>query len=707
MPSSAVLHALEIEGFRGFRDRVRFELDASAVLLSGPNGTGKTSFFDAIQWLLLGELRRLVPFRARKNSEHIVNTYHVPEPAFVAGTFRRGPEALTAIRRGNWETSTLEVRIENDRAFGTEATDRLRQFLCRGSDVPMEVLLQNAGILQQDVMRHVLEAHPSQRHEYISALLGLGSLEGLHSAAAEAAKDLKQRARSAQAELDNATRTATAQAQRVQAVMDAAVEDAAVEAARGALREELDRLGTVAPVAVQSSDSLTALSAEIRILREFIASTESVQEDLAGLASLPGMEELDGSRVEQEVRLSAIADAIGDASERLRGAENALRSAEKRAAEFDRLAALAVALLTEVCPVCEQPIDPEHVAERLRNRAADASELEVMRNGLAARQQDVERLRQEQDAAEQSLSKIVASIARRRHLEGLRAELDATFLRLKSSSRALVVRLEDVDEVQAVNWPEARATLMSVAGQIEHVQNLERSAGDVATIERLDAELAASRASQARLEARVLEVTTRARDVDKLAKLIAEARAAVTERRFQAIQPLVEDIYSRLDPHPTFKVLEFDHTMYRAKPTSSAVVRDSLEDIDAEPLLVFSSSQANIVALSYFLAVGLAAVQRRLPFVMLDDPLQSMDDVNVLGFADLCRYVRRDRQVFISTHDRRFASLLERKLASRGDDQSTELVEFWGWDRSGPSFTQRTVSAVNREDVPFPLVRSL
>ncbi len=280
MPSRTVLHALEIEGFRGFRDRVRFELDASAVLLSGPNGTGKTSFFDAIQWLLLGELQRLVPFRARKNSEHIVNTYHVPEPAFVAGTFRRGPEAVTAIRRGNWETSTLEVRMENWRAFGTEATETLREFLCRGSDVPMEVLLQNAGMLQQDVMRHVLEAHPSQRHEYISALLGLGSLEGLHSAAGEAAKDLKQRARIAQAELDDAVKTATVQAQRVQAVMDATVEDAAVEAARGALREELDRLGAVAPVAVQNSDSLTTLSAEIRIIRDFIASTESVQEGL-------------------------------------------------------------------------------------------------------------------------------------------------------------------------------------------------------------------------------------------------------------------------------------------------------------------------------------------------------------------------------------------------------------------------------------------
>ena len=140
--------------------------------------------------------------------------------------------------------------------------------------------------------------------------------------------------------------------------------------------------------------------------------------------------------------------------------------------------------------------------------------------------------------------------------------------------------------------------------------------------------------------------------------------------------------------------------MYRAKPTTSAIVRDSDAEVDAEPLLVFSSSQANIVALLYFLAVGLAAVRKRLPFVMLDDPLQSMDDVNVLGFADLCRYIRRDRQVFVSTHDRRFASLLERKLAIRGEGGDTDVVEFWGWDRSGPAFSRKQSTHSRR--IRFP-----
>jgi hypothetical protein len=69
-----------------------------------------------------------------------------------------------------------------------------------------------------------------------------------------------------------------------------------------------------------------------------------------------------------------------------------------------------------------------------------------------------------------------------------------------------------------------------------------------------------------------------------------------------------------------------------------------------------------------------------------------MDDVNVLGFADLCRHVRRERQLFVSTHERRFALLLERKLAPRDPADRTIALEFVGWDRSGPALKPRDVA---------------
>ena len=123
------------------------------------------------------------------------------------------------------------------------------------------------------------------------------------------------------------------------------------------------------------------------------------------------------------------------------------------------------------------------------------------------------------------------------------------------------------------------------------------------------------------------------------------------------------------------------------------VVKDEQADVTADPLLVFSSSQANVAALSYFLALGWAAGDGGLPFLMLDDPLQSMDDVNALGFADLCRHVRRQRQLIVSTHDRRLAALLARKLAPRSERDRTKLIEFATWTSEGPQFEERWVES--------------
>src|SRR5437868_11851149 len=101
---------VEIEGFRGFAKSQRLDLDASVVILAGPNGTGKTSFFDAIQWLVLGTLGRLEEWRVRRNVEHVVNQWSAAagESAFVSATLRIGESNVELTRRGRYDGSHLE-----------------------------------------------------------------------------------------------------------------------------------------------------------------------------------------------------------------------------------------------------------------------------------------------------------------------------------------------------------------------------------------------------------------------------------------------------------------------------------------------------------------------------------------------------------------------------------------------------------------------
>src|SRR3954466_6155049 len=89
----------ELEAFRGFRDKQRINLDASVVVVAGPNGTGKTSFFDALQWLLLGSLERLEPWRTRRNTEHIVSAFRPDDAAVVSAAVRLGGDVVELRRQ--------------------------------------------------------------------------------------------------------------------------------------------------------------------------------------------------------------------------------------------------------------------------------------------------------------------------------------------------------------------------------------------------------------------------------------------------------------------------------------------------------------------------------------------------------------------------------------------------------------------------------
>jgi ABC-type uncharacterized transport system ATPase subunit len=106
------------------------------------------------------------------------------------------------------------------------------------------------------------------------------------------------------------------------------------------------------------------------------------------------------------------------------------------------------------------------------------------------------------------------------------------------------------------------------------------------------------------------------------------------------------------------------------------------------------------VALSYFLGLALNAGEGALPFIVLDDTLAAMDVLNVLGFADLCRRLREKRQLIVTTHDRRFAGLLARKLAPREEGSRTLLLELEGWTEEGPQV--RIDKEPLAEIVPLP-----
>jgi len=114
--ASSRLVSLEVEGFRAYRDVQKFDLDASVIVLYGPNGLGKTSLFDAIDYASTGRIGRLCRQRRSQTEFSQIATHldKTPGSGSVALTIRGGPTDSSVadwkLQRstGDWSTAWVD-----------------------------------------------------------------------------------------------------------------------------------------------------------------------------------------------------------------------------------------------------------------------------------------------------------------------------------------------------------------------------------------------------------------------------------------------------------------------------------------------------------------------------------------------------------------------------------------------------------------------
>lgn len=690
---------IEIEAFRGFQDAQRFELDASVVLVTGPNGTGKTSFFDAIQWLLVGSIRRLEPWRVRRNAEHIVNQWRAEsgDVATVSAGVRIAGERVELRRSGRHDGSHLEWRDQARVLHDQDAETELGSALVPAGRTSLRRSLLRSGLLQQDVIRDVLEDKPSERYEQLSAILGLDAIAGFPEAAKVRASRLAAEGTRARAGLESAeTRLATERG-RISRLREAT---AAVPSISQGRADIASRLAAVSAVRLRNEVPASATEAqfaraEVARLGQILATAREAYDPewSATLATpAPDADELSAS----EAAARTAEAAASQASELLTRATARYDEAREVAARVSRLAVEALPLLGDRCPVCEQQIDNDHVRAHLEALLAsdhsDLAELERERENARAALEARQRASAAAAAAHIALQgraeRVRDAAARRRAwLEDLARGL---------SQEPNIVALQEAEQI-------AGGDLDALSAAVDGLRAVWRAFGELAAI--LDSapespQLAAAEAEIRTLETQLADSRERAvrasaaeEEGKALQRAAVRAATAVTNRRFDRLRPIIQDIYGRLAPHPAFTDLLFAVDVYREQSIASPKVSDPESGVGADPLLVFSSAQANVVALSAFLALGWAAREDAMPFLLLDDPLQSLDDVNALGFADLCRHVRARRQLIVSTHDKRLAALLERKLAPRRAGDHTMVMRFNAWSRTGPNVETQAVAS--------------
>lgn len=131
---------IKIINFRGFSEEKIFEFEGKPfVMLTAPNGKGKTSVIDAIEWCMTGDIKRLhegyndrntnVTERKQNAGAILKNKNHPDEKTIVEMLITAENEEYTIHREQDKDTldDTGEIKI-ND-FTGEQAEEELRKLI--------------------------------------------------------------------------------------------------------------------------------------------------------------------------------------------------------------------------------------------------------------------------------------------------------------------------------------------------------------------------------------------------------------------------------------------------------------------------------------------------------------------------------------------------------------------------------------------------
>jgi recombinational DNA repair ATPase RecF len=593
------LASITVEGFRGIGARHTLEIrpESGLTLIVGRNGSGKSSFAEGLEFLLTGESYRWKERHAEwKNGWR--NLHH-PDKAVIAATFvidRQGEVAVTHAWPAGAKLDDGDTVVQ-PRGKPKTGFDSL------GWTDALEAF---RPFLSYNELGSMLDEGPSTLYDALSPALGLEQLVAVQET----------------------LRQARLERERLQ---------------RDAAQDAIDLLDRVRALVTQTADGRAKRAAECLGARTW---------DLAGLEALvtnaagpdPGM-----ALLQRAVGLSGPdVGRSAQIAQALRGAATTLKqlnqSAAKRSAELVDLLERALSLHEHFgdgeCPVCATP--------GMLNAGWRASAVD-----------SVTRLKGEANAFRAARSDLDSTRA------AALALLEAPPSWLKNLAGVGLVEAEAL-HAQWVSWAQGRS--IEFAGEL--ATHLESSTPPLAeAVTRLVAQ--ASAVLQAREDrwqplalalAGWLPGARQAQNAASQVKALKDAEAWLKEaseeirnERFAPIGARACEIWGQLRLQSNVDLLAV--TLKVSGNQRRVQMKVTVDGIEGAALGVMSQGELNSLALSLFLPRA-SLPDTPFRFIVIDDPVQSMDPSRVEGLARVLADVAKTRQVIVFTHDDRLSEAL-------------------------------------------------
>lgn len=635
---------IEMAGFRGFKDKTRFDLPGGFVVLMGRNGVGKSTVLDAVDFALTGSISKYTVKGARGGGleDHI----------WWVGD---GEPESQYVRIGFVDDGGEEFVITRSRERGLdEPLDDLASRLCGKVSIQTwpETLIKTTLIRDETIAALSLDLPEQARFASVRAAIGglTGPDHSERTAAllrgAESAKvEQESRVVSARAELGR-TLTALTEARSVaekqadiaeaEQIIKTFVSD--VDAIQG------DRAAMLRRLVAERKQS-------IPILEEALARAERLQMERHHLESETGHAEITAVRANRDVARQVKQQA----DERLSIAQR-LMAAEQESDMFaSHLVALldhgeAIGLQTGHCPLCDAARTSEQFAAGIAAARFKLRERGTRVGNVAAA------LNQARLASEEAERTLMVAEQRLKELETRRVELLTNLEKVAATFSQWALAASPLEPEIAkrlvLQRQDETARLEHALFILEASTAHDRVTALEVRIEQLRAQLDEETARLTGAE-RAVEA---AHQIDRAAKEVANQ---VLAEQFDTVMPLLKELYQRLRPHTDWREIEIDF---------GGRVRASLNFTVGEgknPQFLFSSGQRRAAGIAFLLAIHLSRPWCRLRSLLLDDPVQHIDDYRALNLVEVLSAVRRTGlQVIVAVEDPALADVMCRRLRS-------------------------------------------
>jgi hypothetical protein len=181
---------------------------------------------------------------------------------------------------------------------------------------------------------------------------------------------------------------------------------------------------------------------------------------------------------------------------------------------------------------------------------------------------------------------------------------------------------------------------------------------------------------RSRLTAAKDKADERIQQARELGRRARDARTNIVRRVFNdSLNAVWRDLFVRLAPEPFMPA-------FALPETQGGPVEAVLETIyrsggkGGNPRAMLSAGNLNTAALTLFLALHLS-VKPTLPWLVIDDPVQSMDEVHIAQFAALLRTLSKQhgRKVIIAVHEKPLFDYLTLELSPAFQDDRLITIE--------------------------------